>query len=105
MPHAIRIHQTGGPEVLKWEEVTVGDPGTGEARVRHTAIGLNYLDTYHRSGLYKLQLPSGIGSEAAGVVEAVGAGVSDITATCPGCVFRGATRPCGPPGKTARKHL
>jgi NADPH2:quinone reductase len=80
MPHAIRIHQTGGPEVLKWEEVTVGDAGPGEARVRHTAIGLNYLDTYHRSGLYKLQLPSGIGSEAAGVVEAVGAGVSDIKA-------------------------
>jgi NADPH2:quinone reductase len=78
MPNAIRIHQTGGPEVLQWESVTVGDPGAGEARVRHTAVGLNYIDTYHRSGLYKLPLPSGIGLEAAGVVEAVGPGVSDI---------------------------
>ena len=59
MPHAIRIHATGGPEVLTWEEVAVGDPGPGEARVRHTAVGVNYIDTYHRSGLYKLPLPSG----------------------------------------------
>ena len=78
MPNAIRIHQTGGPEVLQWESVAVGEPGPGEARVRHTAVGLNYIDTYHRSGLYKLPLPSGIGLEAAGVVEAVGPGVSDI---------------------------
>ena len=68
MPNAIRFHQTGGPEVLQWESVAVGEPGPGEARVRHTAIGLNYIDTYHRSGLYKLPLPSGIGLEAAGVV-------------------------------------
>src|SRR5450631_717513 len=80
MPNAIRFHQTGGPEVLQWESVTVGDPGSGEARVRHAAIGLNYIDTYHRSGLYKLPLPSGIGLEAAGVVEAVGPGVTDIKA-------------------------
>jgi NADPH:quinone reductase len=79
MPNAIRIHQTGGPEVLQWESVVVGEPGAGEARVRHTAVGLNYIDTYHRSGLYKLPLPSGIGVEAAGVVEAVGPGVSDIS--------------------------
>ena len=78
MPHAIRIHEPGGPEVLRWEEVEVGAPGPGQARVRHTAVGLNYIDTYHRSGLYKLALPSGIGSEAAGVVVAVGEGVSDI---------------------------
>ncbi len=78
MPHAIRIHQTGGPEVLAWDEVTIGEPDSGSARVRHTAIGVNYLDTYHRSGLYPLQLPSGLGSEAAGVVEAVGAGVDWI---------------------------
>ena len=78
MPNAIRIHQTGGPEVMQWESVVVGEPATGEARVRHTAVGLNYIDTYHRSGLYKLPLPSGIGLEAAGVVEAVGAGVADI---------------------------
>src|SRR5512137_2633550 len=75
MTRAIRIHAIGGPEVLTWEEVAVGDPGPGEARVRHTAIGVNYIDTYHRSGLYKLPLPSGLGNEAAGVVEAVGAGV------------------------------
>ena len=78
MPNAIRIHQTGGPEVLQWESVTVGEPGPGEVRVRHTAVGLNYIDTYHRSGLYKLPLPSGIGLEASGVVEAVGPGVTDI---------------------------
>jgi NADPH2:quinone reductase len=75
MSHAIRIHTTGGPEVLTWQEVTVGDPGPGEARVRHSAVGVNYIDTYHRGGLYKLPLPSGIGNEAAGIVEAVGAGV------------------------------
>jgi NADPH2:quinone reductase len=75
MAHAIRIESTGGPDVMKWEEVAVGDPGRGEARVRHTAVGVNYIDTYYRSGLYKLPLPSGMGSEAAGVVEAVGADV------------------------------
>ena len=78
MPHAIRFHQTGSPDVLQWEDVAVGDPGPGEARVRHTAIGLNYIDTYHRSGLYKVALPSGLGNEAAGVVEAVGAGVTHV---------------------------
>lgn len=72
MPKAIRFHQAGGPEVLKWEDLSVGDPGPGQARVRHTACGLNYIDTYHRSGLYPLPLPSGIGLEAAGVVDAVG---------------------------------
>ena len=78
MAHAIRIHQNGGPEVLQWEEVAVGDPGPGQARVRHTAIGLNYIDTYQRSGLYKLTLPSGLGNEGAGVVEAVGPGVTEV---------------------------
>jgi NADPH2:quinone reductase len=78
MTHAIRFHTAGGPEVLVWESVEVGAPGPGEARVRHTAIGLNYIDTYHRSGSYKLPLPSGLGQEAAGVVEAVGAGVTDL---------------------------
>ncbi|MBK6981677.1 MAG: quinone oxidoreductase [Betaproteobacteria bacterium] len=80
MPHAIRIHKTGGPEVLQWEEVAVGDPGPNEARIAHKAIGLNYIDTYHRTGLYPLPLPSGLGLEAAGVVEAVGAGVADLKA-------------------------
>ena len=78
MSFAIRFHQTGGPEVLRWEEVAVGDPAPGEARVRHQAVGLNYIDTYHRSGLYPLPLPSGLGTEAAGVVEAIGAGVSEV---------------------------
>ena len=63
MPNAIRIHANGGPEVLKWEAIAVGDPGPGEARVRHTAIGINFIDTYHRSGLYKLALPSGLGAD------------------------------------------
>ncbi len=78
MAHAIRIHQPGGPEVMQWEEFTPGDPGPGQARVRHTAVGLNFIDTYHRSGLYKLPMPTGLGSEGAGVVEAVGPGVGDI---------------------------
>ena len=75
MPHAIRIHETGGPEVLRWEPVDVPPPGPGEVRVRHTAIGLNFIDTYHRSGLYPLPLPTTLGSEAAGVIEEVGEGV------------------------------
>ncbi len=78
MPNAIRFSKTGGPEVLKWEPVTVGNPGPGEARVRHTAIGLNFIDTYQRGGLYKVSLPSGLGTEGAGVVEAVGADVVDV---------------------------
>ena len=78
MPFAIRVHQTGGPEVMRWEEVAVGDPAPGEARVRHEAVGLNYIDTYHRGGLYPLPLPSGLGMEGAGVVEAVAADVTDI---------------------------
>jgi NADPH:quinone reductase len=80
MPKAVRFHKTGGPEVLVWEDVEVGDPGPGQIRIRHHAVGLNYLDTYHRSGLYPLQLPSGCGTEGAGVVEAVGAGVTDLKA-------------------------
>ncbi len=74
----IRIHETGGPEVLQLEDVTLGDLGRGEVQVRHTAIGLNYIDTYHRSGQLPLPLPSGIGLEAAGVVEAVGPEVESL---------------------------
>jgi NADPH2:quinone reductase len=77
---AIRIHETGGPEVMKLEEVEPQDPGKGEVRVRHKAIGLNFIDTYHRSGLYSVPLPSGLGMEAAGVVEAVGPGVKGVKA-------------------------
>src|SRR5690606_4470466 len=80
MSHAIRIHETGGPEVLRWEEVEVPPPGPGELRLRQHAVGLNYIDTYHRGGLYPVpSLPSGLGLEGAGVVEAVGAGVSGFS--------------------------
>ena len=72
MPYAMKIYEHGGPEVMSWEEVEVGKPGPGEVRVRNTAVGLNYIDTYHRSGLYPLQLPMTLGSEGAGVIEAVG---------------------------------
>jgi NADPH2:quinone reductase len=78
MPYAIRIHETGGTEKLKWEEVQVGDPGPGQVRVRNTAIGLNFVDTYQRSGLYSLPLPFTLGSEGAGVVEAVGPKVKEL---------------------------
>lgn len=78
MPHVIRIHQNGGPEQMRWEEVTVGEPGPGEVRVRNTAVGLNFIDTYHRSGLYPMPLPMVLGSEGAGVVEAVGPKVKEF---------------------------
>ena len=78
MPKAIRFGKTGGPEVLQWEDVEVGAPGPGEAQVRHKAVGVNFVDTYNRSGLYKHPLPSGLGAEGAGVVEAVGAGVTHV---------------------------
>jgi NADPH:quinone reductase len=99
MAKAIRIHETGGPEVLRQEDVEVGEPKEGEARLRHTAIGVNYIDIYHRSGLYKLQLPSGLGVEGAGVVEAVGRGVSHVR---PGdrVAYAG-----GPPGSYSQAHL
>jgi NADPH2:quinone reductase len=77
---AVRFHQAGGPEVMRLEDVEVGDPGPGEARVRHVAVGLNFADTYFRSGLYPAELPNGIGVEAAGVVEAVGPGVTNVAA-------------------------
>lgn len=77
---AIRFEQTGGPEVLRFVDVTLAPPAAGEVRLRHTAIGLNYIDTYHRSGLYSVPLPSGIGLEAAGVVEALGPGVKGLKA-------------------------
>jgi len=75
MTWAIRFHETGGPEVLRWEEVEAGRPGPGEVLVRHGAIGVNFIDTYHRTGLYPVELPSSLGMEAAGVVDAVGDGV------------------------------
>jgi NADPH2:quinone reductase len=78
MAKVARIHQTGGPEVIQWDDVEIGEPGEGQARVRHTAVGVNFIDTYHRSGLYPLPLPSGLGSEAAGIVDAVGPGVTVV---------------------------
>jgi NADPH2:quinone reductase len=77
---AIRIYEYGGPEVLRYEEIELDEPGEGEARIRHTAIGLNFIDTYHRTGLYPVELPTGLGSEAAGIVEAVGPGVENVQA-------------------------
>ncbi|WP_165235503.1 quinone oxidoreductase family protein [Aquisphaera insulae] len=99
MPKAIRLTQTGGPEVLKWEDVEVGEPGEGQARIRHTAVGVNYIDTYQRSGLYPIPVPGGLGSEAAGVVEAVGPGVTVVK---PGqrVVYAG-----GPPGSYSQARL
>ncbi len=78
MPHAIRIHEQGGPDVMKWEEITVPAPGPGEALIKQTAVGLNYIDVYQRAGGYKLDLPASIGMEAAGIVEAVGEGVDTV---------------------------
>jgi NADPH2:quinone reductase len=99
MPKAIRITETGGPEVLRWEDTEVGEPGEGQARIRHTAVGVNFIDTYHRSGLDPLTLPTGLGSEGAGVVEAVGPGVSVVK---PGdrVVYAG-----GSPGSYAESRL
>ncbi|ACL72697.1 Alcohol dehydrogenase zinc-binding domain protein [Thioalkalivibrio sulfidiphilus HL-EbGr7] len=79
MTHAIRIHETGGPEVMRWESIEVGEPGPGEVRLRQTAVGLNFIDVYFRTGLYPLpSLPGGLGMEAAGVVEDVGEGVTTL---------------------------
>jgi NADPH2:quinone reductase len=78
MTHAIRVHQTGGPEVLQWEEVEVGEPGPGEVRLRQQTVGLNYIDVYHRTGLYPQPLPFIPGVEGAGIVQAVGKGVDSL---------------------------
>lgn len=78
MAKAIRMHGTGGPEVLHWEDYDPSPPGEGEARVRHEAVGLNFIDVYHRIGVYALPLPATPGLEGAGVVEALGAGVTEV---------------------------
>ena len=80
MTHAIRVHETGGPEVLQWEEVDVGEPGAGQARIRQHAVGLNFIDVYHRTGLYPQVMPFIPGVAGAGVVEAVGSGVTGLEA-------------------------
>ncbi len=100
LTYAMRIHRTGGPEVLQRDEIELVAPGPGEALVRHEYIGVNYIDTYHRSGLYKLpSLPHGIGMEAAGVVEAVGAGVTEVK---PGDRVGSIS---GPPGAYAERRI
>src|SRR5580765_491209 len=78
MAKAVRLYETGGPEVLRYEPVEVGQPGPGQVRLRHVAVGLNYADTYFRNGTYPIPLPAGIGVEAAGVVQAVGPGVDQV---------------------------
>jgi NADPH2:quinone reductase len=78
MVHAIRIHEFGGPDVLKWEEFDPGTPGPGQVLLRHTAVGLNFIDVYHRTGLYPMPLPFTPGQEGAGIVEALGEGVTDL---------------------------
>jgi len=78
MPKGIRIHALGGPEVLRWEDIAVPAPAAGELQIRHTAVGLNYIDVYHRTGIYPIKLPAIIGSEAVGIVEAVGPGVAEF---------------------------
>src|SRR6516225_5623994 len=78
MSRAIRFHETGGPEVLRLESIAVGEPGPGEARVRHTYVAVNFIDIYFRTGRYPLALPNGLGSDAVGVIEAVGPGVTDV---------------------------
>jgi NADPH2:quinone reductase len=78
MVKAIRIEKTGGPDVLEYKDIDLAAPAAGQARVRHTAIGVNFIDIYHRSGLYPLPLPTGLGSEAAGVVETLGEGVTSL---------------------------
>lgn len=78
MARAIRMHETGGPEVLRLEEVAVGTPGPGQARLRHVAVGINFADTYFRTGMYPVPLPAGMGVEASGIVEAVGEGVTNV---------------------------
>jgi len=98
--HAIRFEQTGGPEVLRWQEVDLGELAPGEARVRYTAVGVNFIDTYHRSGLYPVPLPSGLGMEGAGVVEAVAPDVRDLR---PGDRVAYATGPLG--AYAERQHL
>lgn len=78
MGKAVRFYEAGGPEVLRYEDVEVGDPGPGQVRLRHVAVGLNFADTYFRSGIYPIPMPNGMGVEAAGVVQAVGEGVTNV---------------------------
>jgi NADPH2:quinone reductase len=99
MTKAIQIERTGGPEVMQWVDVAVGNPGPGQARVRHNAVGLNYIDTYHRGGMYKIALPAVIGVEGAGVVEAIGPGVKEVK------VGQRVAYALGPPGAYSESRV
>jgi len=109
MTKAIRCQTNGGPEVMDYVDVEVGEPGAGEARVRHHAIGLNYIDVYFRTGLYPQQMPAGLGMEGAGVVEAVGPDVKHVKPgdrvayACrpPGAYAETRVMPAAQPGETA----
>ena len=79
MPHAVRINEHGGPEVLSWEEIPLGDPGPGEVRINQSHVGLNFIDIYQRTGLYPMDLPATLGMEAAGKIDAVGDGVTEFS--------------------------
>ena len=109
---AVRIHKTGGPEVLQLDDIELPPPGPDQVRIRHTVIGVNFVDTYHRSGLYNMPLPATLGSEAAGIVEAVGANVrtlkvGDRVAYCMvrGRLCRGGERACLERGEVAGRRL
>ena len=111
MAKAVRYHKQGGPEVLQLDDVQVGEPGQGQVRIRHTAIGVNFVDTYQRSGLYPMQLPAVAGNEGAGVVEAVGSGRQGPEEGRPrrlyraaGLVLRGAPRAGRPHGEDPQGH-
>jgi NADPH:quinone reductase len=99
MARAIRIERVGGPEVLVWKEIDTGEPGPGQVRIRHTAIGINYIDIYHRTGVYPLPLPAVLGLEAAGTVIAVGPGVTRVR-PCDRVAYAG-----GPPGAYAEERV
>jgi len=99
MTHAIRIERFGGPEVMEWREVDAIEPKSGDALIRHEAVGLNFIDTYHRSGLYPMDLPAGLGTEAAGVVEAIGDGV-DLVSVGDRVAYAGM-----PPGTYSEKRV
>ena len=99
MTHAIVINEQGGPEVLKWQAVDTPEPGPGQIRIRQTAVGLNYIDCYHRSGLYPLDLPATIGMEAAGVIDALGDGVTTLS------VGERVAYASGPPGAYTQSRV
>ena len=102
MARAVRIERTGGPEVIGWADVDLPAPAPGEVRMRNTAVGLNFIDVYHRSGVYPVKLPSGLGTEAVGVVEALAEGVGGFAVGDRVGTFGPALGPMRPRGTSAR---